>query len=99
MTGSSKEHKLGNVTISLMFSDQIIGVGIDEIETWTSTPMTQKATFDMLCFKRLGEKSVLLQEYLCRGKIIGDPLEGKETLHIKAFFRRLELFHLVIEVD
>lgn len=36
-TYSSKEHKLGNVTISLMFSDQIIGVGIDEIETWTST--------------------------------------------------------------
>lgn len=36
-TYSSKEHKLGNVTISLMFSDQIIGVGIDKIETWTST--------------------------------------------------------------
>lgn len=36
-TYSSKEHKLGNVTISLMFSDQIIGVGIDEIETRAST--------------------------------------------------------------
>lgn len=49
-----------------MASDQIIGVGVDEIETWTSTPVTQKATFDMLCFERLGEKPVVLQEYLCR---------------------------------
>lgn len=32
-------------------------------------------------------------------QIIGDPLEGKEALHIKAFFRRLELINLVVEVD
>lgn len=36
-TYSSKKHKLGNVRISLMVSDQIIGVGVDEIETWTGT--------------------------------------------------------------
>lgn len=82
-----------------MASDQIIGVGVDEIETWTSTPVTQKATFDMLCFERLGEKPVVLQEYLCRSKIIGYPLESNETLYIKASFRRLELINFVVEID
>ncbi len=47
-----------------MLRDEVIGVGIGEVEAWACTPVTEKPTLDVILLKLLGEEGVASKEDL-----------------------------------
>ena len=60
MTGSQHKKNLG-----LSGFNELVEVGIGEVDTWARTPVAEKARFNIVRLQRPFKQEIILQENLC----------------------------------
>ena len=65
--------------VQVVFLDQAVGVGIDEVQSGRGAPVPEQARLDVFDGKRLGQQGVRQKINLTDGKIVGGAPVSVET--------------------
>ena len=79
--------------VEIVFLDQPIEVGVDEVEAWRGAPVPQKTWLDVLLLERLAQQGIIEQVDLADGEIVGGPPVGVDERAF-AFRQRALRFRL-----